>query len=274
MSTLVLGDLHLKQRTVLPRVMEYLADPALDVRRVVFLGDACDEWGATPGPALEALSFYADWVDARRAEGLQMDVLVGNHDLCYIRGRVGSGTIESIMREVRGLLEDRLHVQMATTVGRFLCCHAGITQQWADAYLADVPMTPVDVAAALNAMLADSSQWAALDSAGPSRGGWKVPGPVWADACDMAMDAVADLDQMVGHTPVAHAGRLALIGWEDGLAPEVWVCDSMSLMRSGVPIGDGSMALVDDAGAVRSLPFPGQGGYPAAVREMVGRHLG
>ncbi len=274
MSTLVLGDLHLKQPEILPCLMRYLDDPSLDVRRVVFLGDACDEWGSTPGSALEALDFYADWVDARRAEGLQVDVLVGNHDLCYIRGRVGSGTIASIMREVRELLEDRLHVQMATCVGRFLCCHAGITQEWADLHLADVPMTPVDVAAALNAMLADSSQWAVLDSAGPSRGGRQVPGPVWADACDMAVDAVADLDQMVGHTPVAHAGRLSLMGWEDGQAPEVWVCDSMSIMRSGAPIGDGSMALVDDSGSARCLPFPGPGGYEAVARAVAERHLG
>lgn len=41
METLVVGDLHLKQPVVLPRVDSLLAaHPA--VGRVVFLGDACD----------------------------------------------------------------------------------------------------------------------------------------------------------------------------------------------------------------------------------------
>lgn len=47
METLVVGDLHLKQPVVLPRVDSLLAaHPA--VGRVVFLGDACDDWDARP----------------------------------------------------------------------------------------------------------------------------------------------------------------------------------------------------------------------------------
>ena len=274
MSTLILGDLHLKQPFVLPHIVTYVHDPELGIERLVFLGDACDDWGATERRALDALAFYAEWVEARRSEGLKVDVLLGNHDLCYIRGKLGSGTMGGIMAELRACLEDRLHVQMAAPVGRFLCCHAGITQDWADRYLADVPASPVDIACALNAMLADPGQWAALDSAGPSRGGWQIPGPVWADVSDMLYGALADLDQIVGHTPVARAGRLDLVGWEDGAAPEVWTCDTMSLRRSGAPIGDGSMVLVDDGGASRRLPFPGEGGYAAVARSIAAQREG
>ena len=268
MSTLVLGDLHLKQPFILPRLLGYVRDPELAVGRVVFLGDACDDWGATERRALDALSYQADWVEARRSEGVRVDVLMGNHDLCYIRGRVGSGTMPGIMREVRDVLEDRLHVQMATTVGSFLCCHAGITQEWADEYLAEVDKTPADIAACLNAMLCDSGQWAALDSAGASRGGWQTPGPVWADVSDMLYGALADLNQIVGHTPIARAGKLGLVGWEDGCAPEIWACDTFSLRRSGTAIGDGSMVLVEDDGHPRRLAFPGEGGYDAVARAV------
>ena len=42
MSTLVLGDLHLKQPFILPHLLGYVRDPELAVGRGVFLGDACD----------------------------------------------------------------------------------------------------------------------------------------------------------------------------------------------------------------------------------------
>ena len=44
MKTLVVGDLHLKQQFVLPRIDGMLAGDA-EIGRVVFLGDACDDWG-------------------------------------------------------------------------------------------------------------------------------------------------------------------------------------------------------------------------------------
>lgn len=268
MATLMLGDMHLKQPYVLPRLLRYVRDPDLGVDRLVFLGDACDEWGATEHDALRALGYCADWVQARRDEGLRVDVLLGNHDMCYIRGKVGAGTIAGIIPEVRACLEERLGVQMACTVGRCLCCHAGLTQDWADEHLAGVPADPVELAAALNAMLGDSSQWAALDSAGPSRGGWSLPGPLWADASDLAYGALAGVDQVVGHTPVARVGRLGMVGWERDEAPQVWVCDTMSLFRSGAPIGDGSVLLVDDEGRPRALPFPDEAGYAAVAAAM------
>ncbi len=268
MSALILGDQHLKQPFILPHVLTYVRQAELGVDRIVFLGDACDDWGATEQQALEAMDFYAGWVEARRDEGLRVDVLLGNHDLCYIRGRIGSGSMGGIFHELRECLEERLHVQMATTVGRFLCCHAGITQAWADEHLKEVEKTPADIAACLNAMLADPGQWAVLDSAGPSRGGWQLPGPVWADASDLVYGALAGVDQVVGHTPVERAGRLQLLGWEDGATPDVWVCDTFSLRRSCAPIGDGSMLLVGPDGAPRALPFPGQGGYDAAARAV------
>ena len=45
MKTLVVGDTHLKQKQILPRVDAAIA--AHDVQRVAFLGDYCDDWGAS-----------------------------------------------------------------------------------------------------------------------------------------------------------------------------------------------------------------------------------
>ena len=56
MKTLVVGDLHLKQQFVLPRIDGMLAGDA-EIGRVVFLGDACDDWGANEADELNAMEF-------------------------------------------------------------------------------------------------------------------------------------------------------------------------------------------------------------------------
>ena len=259
MKTLIAGDLHLKQPVVLPRIDKLLAADA-SIGRVVFLGDACDDWNATPRSALHALEFYADWVERKRAAGLQIDVLLGNHDFCYIRGKRGPGTIMTIMRDVRKLLENELRVQVACAVGPCLCTHAGVTGVWAAKHLANVlpdennGVRIEQLAQALNDMLADGECWAALDSCPPSRGGWQLPGPLWADLRDTAADPLAGVSQIVGHTPVVTAHEVCL---SQHVNAALWACDTFSLTSTGFPIGDGSMLLVNANNQVTRLEFPG-----------------
>lgn len=260
MSTLVVGDLHLKQRQVLPGVDECLARRS-EVSRVVFLGDACDDWGAREPQELGAMEFFADWVERRRAQGLLVDVLLGNHDFCYIRGKHGPGSVMTVYRELRCILEERLRVRMATVIGGYLCSHAGVTGVWA-AGAAEAADTALRLADRLNEMLDEPDCWEVLDSCPPSRGGWSRPGPLWADLRDLVDDPIPELCQIVGHTPVLTATRI-----ERGDAA-IWACDTLSLTSYGDPIGDGSMLLVDDGGCCEVMPFPGD--YHEAVRRYWG----
>lgn len=98
-------------------------------------------------------------------------------------------------------------------------------------------------------MLADSSHWGDLDSCPPSRGGWSLPGPLWADLRDMLDDALPGVPQIVGHSPVERVENYAS-GWMTAGRDPLWACDTMSLMSYGAPIGDGSMLLVDEPGAM------------------------
>ncbi|MDO4291151.1 MAG: hypothetical protein Q4C41_07995, partial [Eggerthellaceae bacterium] len=94
------------------------------------------------------------------------------------------------------------------------------------------------------------------DSCPPSRGGWSLPGPLWADLRDTLDDALAGVPQIVGHTPVSCVEDYAasyLTRGQDAL----WACDTMSL-GYGAPIGDGSLLLVDESGAAQAVPFPGE----------------
>lgn len=269
METLVVGDLHLKQPFVLPRIDMLLAErPAIG--RVVFLGDACDDWGARPFQAREALEQYADWAERRRTEGMRVDVLLGNHDFCYIRGRRGPGTIASLMRDIRPLLEDRLHAQLACTIGSHLCTHAGVTRAWAKRYLCDLgEQNAGAIAERLNAMLANPDCWSALDSCPPSRGGWELPGPLWADLRDLADDPLPGISQLVGHTPVETA-TAPWVWAPDSPHAHVWACDTMSLTSTGTPIGDGSLLLVNENDQVSPLTFPGNAqGFHTCVNEYL-----
>lgn len=263
MSTLVVGDLHLKQRLVLPRIDELLADHP-DIDRIVFLGDACDDWGATESYALDAIEFYAAWTEARRTDGLRVDVLLGNHDFCYIRGKSGPGSLMNIHRELRTILEEHLRSRVAAAVGPYLCTHAGLTGAWARTCLAVVEPDAEALAAQLNGMLTDSARWADLDSCPPSRGGWSLPGPLWADLFDLQADSLDGIAQVVGHTPIATATRF-VAPWEPAeTATPIWACDTMSLTAGGTPIGDGSMLLVEDDGTARRIPF-GEDDYAFAT---------
>ncbi|MDO4291352.1 MAG: metallophosphoesterase, partial [Eggerthellaceae bacterium] len=134
MKTLVVGDLHLKQQFVLPHIDALLREDAA-IGRVVFLGDACDDWGATEVDELDALEYQAQWVAAQRRRGLRVDVLLGNHDFCYIRGKSGPGSLMAVARELRAILEEKLQAQLACAVGPYLCTHAGLTNVWAKKFM-------------------------------------------------------------------------------------------------------------------------------------------
>lgn len=264
MKTLVVGDLHLKQQYVLPRIDETFAADG-EIGRVVFLGDACDDWGATEADELGAMEFYAKWVGRHRERGMQVDVLLGNHDFCYVRGKRGPGSIMSIMRDLRAILEGQLQARIACAVGPYLCSHAGVTGVWAKRFLPDVPADAAAIAQRVNEMLADTSHWADLDSCPPSRGGWSLPGPLWADLRDMLDDALPGVPQIVGHTPVERVENYA-DSWMTRGQDALWACDTLSLMSYGAPIGNGSMLLVDESGEAQAVPFPGDDAF-ACVRE-------
>lgn len=128
MGTIIAGDLHLKQSRVLP-----LIDAALErtgARRVVFCGDYTDDWGSTDADELQELAIMGAWAGERRRGGVQVDLLMGNHDFAYFTGRGNAGTHTWITPEVRRLLTEA-GIAMATSVDDILVTHAGLTRSWA-----------------------------------------------------------------------------------------------------------------------------------------------
>lgn len=277
MKTLVIGDTHLKQKQILPRVDAAIA--AYNAQRVVFLGDYCDDWGASDSFALESLHAFADWVAERRGRGFAVDVVLGNHDMRYLMEEDGPGTQWGIMEKVHEIL-DGLGIVMAAEANGYLLTHAGVTSSWADdnfdlAAWDAAHASAANAARLLNEMLADPTRWRDLDTCGAARGGFEVAGPLWADKRELAMDFLPGVNQIVGHTPVftcerlklwprhssgmrmwhASNGREGVRAGDDSVTPIVWACDTFSLTSMLAPIGDGSMLLVNDAGAVEVVDY-------------------
>ena len=83
---------------------------------------------------LEGLEFQADWIDRTRGRGIQVDALLGNHDMQYLIERQGPGTNLNCIITVQRLLA-QMNVRMAAAVDGWLATHAGLTSQFADIVL-------------------------------------------------------------------------------------------------------------------------------------------
>lgn len=242
-KTLVIGDIHLKAAKVLKRADEVLAERP-GITRVVVTGDICDEWHASNGQMMNGVEEFVEWVEGQRAEGLQVDVVFGNHDFQYLLGKPGPGTQMSLIGFVRTTLFP-LGLKAACEANGFLISHAGLTQTFADEHL-DAPADAQEAAEQLNVLLDEGTldTWHALFSRGIGRGGWSIPGPLWADKWELEEDPADGIPQIVGHTPVPTVCQADRPGLE-GAAP-LWFVDTFSLRSDGVPIGDGTMLLLDE----------------------------
>lgn len=252
-TTLIVGDLHLKQESLFP-----LIDGAIEhagATDVILCGDYMDDWGADSWFSLDALSALIAWIDGKRDAGIAVTPLVGNHDFCYINHFIGCGTDQRIIDDVGWKLK-QMGLRAAAVADGRLVTHAGVTGGWHDRYIPDTE-TSYEIADALNEMLDGTVTFArCLYEAGYGRGGGSLtPSPLWADMNELLDDPAPYIDQIVGHTPVmgadTHVAHWYGDGQDDG-ASFVSFCDTFSLRRDLVPLGNGSMLLVG-GGKVKSI---------------------
>lgn len=264
MRTIVVGDMHQKQHLVLPIVDNAIR--FLGAKRVVLLGDYCDDYSPDRDETdaeklLRGLEYQVDWVDRTRNRGVQVDVLLGNHDMQYLVERQGPGTNLNCIIPVRRLLA-QMNVRMAAAVDGRLATHAGLTSQFADIVLEiDTEAEPFgkpshsaeSLAARLNAAFdhaltemfdhGNDEELLLFNLCGPGRGGISIPGPLRASTSELTVLGMPHLDQIVGHTPVYSVCELE----EQGFRGERFMaCDTFSTDFDFRPLGDGSILLADD----------------------------
>ena len=105
---------------------------------MVFLGDYTDEWGSSDLEATDALGFLAEWVGQRRDEGLDVTLLLGNHDFQYLLKEEGRARTPASWGKFRETLLS-LGPVMAAEVDGWLATHAGLTASWC-AYFLEEPL--------------------------------------------------------------------------------------------------------------------------------------
>ena len=267
------GDIHDKGKRLCPLV-ERAAD-RVDAGIIVLLGDLLNEWGISSAGEIAAFEYLAAWVESQR-KSRSVVVLLGNHDLTYYvdsgtpNFRAFAGTCPGFnpaaypdVHYLLRMMKPRLMFGFTDAAGTgVLASHAGLTHGWYEwmwerLAAADEPR-PQSPSAEMIADQIDAFAAGHIGGGirpfgvmvGRARGGWDTvsPSPCWADMTELAADPLPGFRQVVGHTPVSTVlFQRSVAGACVGNPVDLWFCDTHSLTRGGVPIGDGSMLLVDRA---------------------------
>ena len=217
-------------RLILPHVSQIVRER--NVRRIILMGDYTDQWKQETNNSLyeDDLRFLYKWRTKMIADGIEIVMLVGNHDVPYLidepvhYSATNSNTFQWLKEMLYGL-----NLQVAYQLDDYLISHAGYTEdyQLEDWHLRAI--TPEDKSKLI---------WL-HNHVGLSRGGRYITGsPIWADLeRDLYDYRHKDRPkQIVGHTPVEAINiRGQIVG-----------VDTFSLTQSYQPIGNGDMLLYDN----------------------------
>jgi hypothetical protein len=254
-----IGDLHNKETTYLPHVESLLDEGFVD--RVVLLGDYLNDWASSPENEIQEVQALHDFVLSHTRE--EVVLLAGNHDLPYIMhpGDKGfkpicyhsPGFQWDAWDDVHQLYQDLPFVpihHMLSGGHDWLVSHAGATTGWV--HMNGVPTEPGPLSEALMDLWSARS-FIPFTEVGHGRGGNSLyPSPLWADRSELEYDALKSVNQVVGHTPVPTVSTVTT------RYHELVFCDTMSTYTDGRPIGDATIAVMDDAtGMVTVRPLLG-----------------
>jgi len=218
MRILVCGDLHCK-----PYILES-ALKATDWDLFVFIGDACDNWGATQEDNLKILNLL---LEKKQEYGDKFIWLLGNHDWGYYDTSVRmSGHILAGEANVHYFLKETIDSwDLFYAKNGYVFSHAGISADFLP-LTRDISYKELKSSPGINNP---------LNEVGPACGGDSyTPSLLWARP-EEVVALPTDNIQIVGHTPVEK------ITIENNLV----VCDTFSQYSTGKFIGDQSLLLID-----------------------------
>lgn len=193
MKTILVGDLHLKARIILPIVEKKVLEKECD--RIVLMGDYTDDWNCNLDEKLyiDELDFLINWKNRMEKNGKQVISLLGNHDAPYLTGELRGYSLRNDYRNVAHKLIE-LGVQIAFELDDYVCSHAGFCvsfnlQEW---HLRKLTFSNLDLRNIKD-----------LENKIGKRGGLaQVPSPLWADFSELTEYPNPDIPkQIVGHTP-------------------------------------------------------------------------
>lgn len=261
-NILVCGDLHTKHH-----ILDAVAQKVPHYDKTIFMGDYVDDWGVVPEASLNLLTSL---LELKHRYPDKVVLLLGNHDLSeWLSGEFAcSGynkLTHSLVKPFFDKHEDEFDI--AYSIGNTLFTHAGLTTGWVnDLKLSKKLKTAIgetnaerytnilNTAKQLRNIDEDARHiFNTLSTAGPGRGGWHSPSPLWADFQELVAQSVPHINQVVGHTPVKRiADHLVTDG--DGVKHRLIFCDTHSTYQNGENFGDNT--LLELTGAFwRAIPL-------------------
>lgn len=220
MRFLVCGDIHCKPDILKQAVKSRPWD------KFIFLGDACDNWGATQKDNLDTLQAV---LDLKHEYGENFIWLLGNHDWGYYDKSIRmSGHIYENEDSVGRFLYQCIELwDIVYAKNGYIFSHAGLT--WpALSGLSEVSVRELKHRPGKNNP---------LNNVGVACGGYsETPSPLWARPSEIIDIPLGNI-QIVGHTPVKEINR-----WSDKLI----VCDTFSQYPDGGFIGDKTLLYIEE----------------------------
>lgn len=234
MKVLCVGDIHAKT-WILPRVEQVLEEEHVD--KVVLMGDYLDDWEATPADN-ELVAKQITKLKERYQKKLV--ILWGNHDLSNIRKGAFICSGYNPANVVAANILSKLPLQFAFGADSVLFTHAGVTKAWCKSVGLQEPIaySAEYFAEDLNKLRAEC-----YNRTGSARGGIDDPSPIWADLEELRVDAVENLNQVVGHTPVKQCVKYTPSGAY--LGGEIIACDTFSTYPNGLQYGNETILILN-----------------------------
>lgn len=218
---LACGDIHTKTD---------LLEKALKVCEwdyFVFLGDACDDWGASQ---LDNVAAIEKLISLKKEYGDKFIWIMGNHDWYYIDNSKNiSGHIKNSEQEVQKRLLDNIDdIELLWNYGRFNFTHAGISKDF-------IPFTFGYTLSEMKELRGDENPINMVTSTSGGRD--SASSMIWArpDDTEPFPKEMSNIIQVVGHTPM---GSINFIN-------NVFYCDTLSRNPYGNSIGDETVLLLE-----------------------------
>lgn len=130
-NTLIVGDLHLKQTIILPLLESIIEKESIG--RIIFVGDYVDAHHQQMNLKLYAkqLIYMDNWRNQKMAEGIEIIMLAGNHDVPIITGDKQGFSVASA--DLFYAINDiflKWQLRVAYKLGNYLVSHAGYNQDF------------------------------------------------------------------------------------------------------------------------------------------------
>ena len=198
MKTLFIGDIH--GRNIWQSITSKEQPD-----RVVFIGDYFDSFDI---PGIEQLHNFKNIIEYKKTSGIEVIMLVGNHDYHYFPGgETYSGFQHTLRFSIYDALnENKEHLQMCYQLDNILCSHAGIGHNWLVTQTGYNPDGETSIVDHVNNLWTFKPNWFMFNGFDPY-GDSKTQTPIWIRPASLMSGnkqtfLKTDYIQIAGHTGV------------------------------------------------------------------------